>query len=124
MGQSRSRALIARQEHYAALIAGELHDEVLQLDAASADADPGALREVAQNAAHRLDDQASVLRSIIATLHPVALRQLGLTEAVRSLAGRVAAENGLLVEVVVEGEDGRGSTVSQRTTAQARSPTV
>jgi signal transduction histidine kinase len=111
VGRGRARALIARQEHYAALIAGELHDEVLQLlaltrrqlDAAGTVADPGALRAAARDAVHRLDEQASVLRSIIAMLHPVALRGLGLTESVRSLAGRVAAENGLLIEVRVQG---------------------
>jgi signal transduction histidine kinase len=112
LGQGRARALIGRQEHYAALIAGELHDEVLQLlaltrrqlDAARTEGDPEALRVVAEEAVGRLDEQALVLRSIIATLHPVALRRLGLTETVRSLAGRVAAENGLMVDVDVQGD--------------------
>ncbi|WP_371648217.1 MULTISPECIES: sensor histidine kinase [unclassified Streptomyces] len=113
LGQSRARALIARQEHYAALIAGELHDEVLQLlaltsrqlDVARASSDPHALKLAAQDAMHRLDDQATVLRSIIATLHPVTLRGLGLAPTVRALAGRVADENGLRVTVAIEGED-------------------
>ncbi|MFD7903668.1 sensor histidine kinase [Kitasatospora sp. NPDC059747] len=112
LGQGRARALIGRQEHYAGLIAGELHDEVLQLlaltrrqlDAALAEEDPQALRRSARTAVGRLDELAAVLRSIVATLHPVALRGLGLAETVRSLAARVAAENGLIVDVDVQGE--------------------
>ncbi|MEV6671377.1 sensor histidine kinase [Streptomyces sp. NPDC051162] len=109
-GQGRARALLGRQEHYAALIAGELHDEVLQLlaltrrqlDAALTEEDPDVLRVSARTAVGRLDELTSVLRSIVATLHPVALRGLGLAETVRSLAARVAAENGLIVDVDVD----------------------
>ncbi|MFJ8313773.1 MULTISPECIES: sensor histidine kinase [unclassified Streptomyces] len=112
LGQGRARALLGRQEHYAGLIAGELHDEVLQLlaltrrqlDAALTEEDPDVLRASVRKAMGRLDELASVLRSIVATLHPVALRGLGLAETVRSLAARVAAENGLIVDVNVQGD--------------------
>ncbi|MEU2872173.1 ATP-binding protein [Streptomyces olivoreticuli] len=111
-GQGRARALLGRQEHYAGLMAGELHDEVLQLlaltrrqlDAALTEEAPDVLRASARTAVGRLDELASVLRSIVATLHPVALRGLGLAETVRSLAARVAAENGLIVDVDIQGD--------------------
>lgn len=124
-GQGRARALIARQEHYAALMAGELHDEVLQLlaltrrqlGAAVVSEDPQALDRAARDAGDRLDEQAMILKGIIATLHPVTLRGLGLTSTVRSLAARVAAGNGLEVTVTVAEE--HAAVADEQTTLAA-----
>ncbi|WP_438486296.1 sensor histidine kinase [Streptomyces sp. S186] len=110
--RDKLQSLISGQEHYVALLAGELHDEVLQLlaltrrqlDAARAKEDPRAWREAVALAVGRLDEQESALRGVIAHLHPVALREMGLTATVRSLAARVAAENGLTVRVLVQGD--------------------
>ncbi|GAU66716.1 putative two-component histidine kinase [Streptomyces sp. NBRC 110611] len=110
--REKLQALIVGQEHYATLMAGELHDEVLQLlaltrrqlDAARAKEDPHAWYEAVDLAVRRLDEQEAVLRGVIASLHPVALRGTGLTATVRSLADRVAADSGLTVRVHVQGD--------------------
>ncbi|MFF4159921.1 sensor histidine kinase [Streptomyces sp. NPDC001678] len=112
LSRGRASAMVERQEHHAGLLAGELHDEVLQLlaltrrrlDAARASDDPGALRAAMEDASRTLDEQAGTLRRIIATVSPVAVQGLGLAESVTSLAGQVAAENGLVVAVEVQGD--------------------
>lgn len=76
--------------------------------------DPHALKSAAQDAMRQLDDQATALRSIIATLHPVTLRGLGLSPTIRALARRVADENGLRVTVGVKGEDEAASPGPKR----------
>ncbi|GAA0387131.1 sensor histidine kinase [Streptomyces luteireticuli] len=116
--QGSSWSLVERQEHHAGLIAGELHDEVLQflalarrrLDAARAETDPHRLRAAMEEASRTLDEQTAVLRGIIATVSPVALRGLSLAEMITSRAERVAAENGLIVDVDVRDERFHAST--------------
>ncbi|MFQ6196042.1 sensor histidine kinase [Streptomyces sp. NPDC000405] len=112
LSRGRASAMVERQEHHAGLLAGELHDEVLQLlaltrrrlDAARALDDPDALRAAMEDASRTLDEQAGTLRRIIATVSPAAVQGLGLAESVTSLAAQVAAENGLVVDVEVQGD--------------------
>ncbi len=112
LSRGSASAMVERQEHHAGLLAGELHDEVLQLlaltrrrlDAARALDDPDALRAAMEDASRTLDEQAGTLRRIIATVSPAAVQGLGLAESVTSLAGQVAAENGLVVDVDVQGD--------------------
>ncbi|WEB45162.1 histidine kinase [Streptomyces yunnanensis] len=112
LSRGRASAMVERQEHHAGLLAGELHDEVLQLlaltqrrlDAARALDDPGALRAAMEDASRTLDEQAGTLRRIIATVSPAAVQGMGLAESVTSLARQVADENGLVVDVDVQGD--------------------
>ncbi|MFF4408034.1 sensor histidine kinase [Streptomyces sp. NPDC001262] len=112
LSRGSASAMVERQEHHAGLLAGELHDEVLQLlaltrrrlDSARALDDPGALRAAMEDASRTLDEQAGTLRRIIATVSPAAVQGLGLAESVTFLAGQVAAENGLVVDVDVQGD--------------------
>ncbi|WP_367130859.1 MULTISPECIES: sensor histidine kinase [Streptomyces] len=112
LSRGRASAMVERQEHHAGLLAGELHDEVLQLlaltrrrlDAARALDDPGALRAAMEDASRTLDEQAGTLRRIIATVSPATVQGLGLAESVTFLAGQIAAENGLVVDVDVQGD--------------------
>ncbi|WP_344961624.1 sensor histidine kinase [Streptomyces thioluteus] len=117
--QGSSWSLVERQEHHAGLLAGELHDEVLQflalarrrLDAARMEGDPRRLRTAMEEASRTLDEQAGVLRGIIAYVSPVPLRDLSLAEMVTARAERVAAENGLTVDVDVRDDRFHASTV-------------
>lgn len=112
LSRGRASAMVERQEHHAGLLAGELHDEVLQLlaltrrrlDAARALDDPRALRAAMDDASRTLDEQAGTLRRIIAVVSPATVQGRGLAESVTSLAGQVAAENGLVVDVDVQGD--------------------
>ncbi|MCC3768344.1 sensor histidine kinase [Streptomyces sp. UNOC14_S4] len=63
-----------------------------------------------EEASHALDEHADALRGIIATVCPVALQGLGLDEMIRSLAERVAAENGLTVDVRIQDDRRHAST--------------
>ncbi|MCC3766677.1 sensor histidine kinase [Streptomyces sp. UNOC14_S4] len=112
LSRGRASAMVERQEHHAGLLAGELHDEVLQLlaltrrrlDAARALDDPRALRAAMDDASRTLDEQAGTLRRIIATVSPATVQGRGLAESVTSLAGQIAAENGLVVDMDVQGD--------------------
>ncbi|MCF3104826.1 hypothetical protein IPZ58_24995 [Streptomyces roseoverticillatus] len=112
LSQGSASATAERQEHHAGLLAGELHDEVLQLlaltrrrlDAAQALEDPRALRAAMEDASRTLDEQGRTLRRIIATVSPAAVRGRGLAESVTSLAEQVAAENGLALDLNVQGD--------------------
>lgn len=106
LAQTRARSVISSQEHHAARIAGEIHDEVLQALAllsrrlhTAAAREPGPSAPVLREAVTVLDEQATVLRGIVRTLHPVLLDHLGLLPAIRLLADQVAAGNGLVIEV-------------------------
>ncbi|MEV4503873.1 sensor histidine kinase [Streptomyces klenkii] len=112
LSRGSASATAERQEHHAGLLAGELHDEVLQLlaltrrrlDGAQALEDPRALRAAMEDASRTLDEQGRALRRIIATVSPAAVRGLGLAESVTSLAEQVAAENGLVVDFDIQGD--------------------
>ncbi|RLV10027.1 hypothetical protein CTZ27_01920 [Streptomyces griseocarneus] len=112
LSRGSASATVERQEHHAGLLAGELHDEVLQLlaltrrrlDAAQALEDPRALRAAMEDASRTLDEQGRTLRRIIAVVSPAAVRGVSLAESVTSLAEQVAAENGLVVCMDVRGD--------------------
>lgn len=107
--QTKARAVIRFQEFHAARIADELHDEVVQalaltsrrLDSAANQDDPGEMSRSLRDAVGVLNEQVSVLRSVISNLHPVASRHVGLAAGTRMLAGQVAAANGLVIDVEV-----------------------
>ncbi|MFI1796442.1 sensor histidine kinase [Streptomyces sp. NPDC020379] len=112
LSRGSARTTAERNEHHAGLLAGELHDEVLQLlaltrrrlDAAQALEDPRALRAAMEDASRTLDEQGRTLRRIIAAVSPAAVRGVGLAESVAALAEQVAAENGLVVDMDLQGD--------------------
>lgn len=95
--------------------ARELHDETLQglaglrvrlavAEARNTDAATGdALREVGE----ALTAEIGRLRTLIIELRPAALDELGLTPALESLAGSVAASSGLEIDLAVDPGDER-----------------
>jgi signal transduction histidine kinase len=86
--------------------ARDLHDETLQgLGAAklalsaALRAEPDAARRQIETTVGQLEREITALRGIIADLRPPALDELGLEPALRTLAERVSAANGLALEL-------------------------
>ncbi|HEX8084536.1 MAG TPA: GAF domain-containing sensor histidine kinase [Solirubrobacteraceae bacterium] len=90
--------------------ARELHDETLQglaalrvgLSAAAREPDAEALRAHVSAAVDQIAHEIENLRGIITDLRPAALDQLGLGAALETLADRLAATEGLDVQLAVE----------------------
>jgi signal transduction histidine kinase len=90
--------------------ARELHDETLQglaglrvgLSAAAREPDAEALRAHVLAAVDQIAHEIENLRGIITDLRPAALDQLGLGPALETLADRLAATDGLDVQLAVE----------------------
>jgi len=85
--------------------ARELHDETLQglgglrmlLASALRRADHEGLREAVRDSIEQAGHEIDALRALISDLRPAALDELGLAPAIESLAGRVAAAEGIAV---------------------------
>ncbi|WIY05553.1 ATP-binding protein [Amycolatopsis mongoliensis] len=132
LDQTKARSVLRFQNYHAARIADELHDEVLQalaltsrrLDSAVRRGDRECLVAASRAAVETLSDQATILRGIVSTLHPVTLRHVGLAEGTRELTRQVAAANGLVISVVaddatVNGLDPEIATVVYRVVQEA-----
>jgi signal transduction histidine kinase len=120
----RRRRSLAAAEAERHRWARELHDETLQalgglkvlLSGATRLDDPEAMRGAMREATHQLTGDIESLRALIAELRPPALDQLGLAPALKSLAQRTAAGNGVEVRAEVELPDDRRLTPELETT--------
>lgn len=106
MQQDRRRATVAAAERERGRWARELHDETLQglaglnmlLASALRRGGEQVLESAAREAVEQITVDVSNLRALIAELRPAALDELGLHEALESLAERTAATGGVEVE--------------------------
>jgi signal transduction histidine kinase len=117
VAEDRLRHSIAAAERERGRWARELHDETLQglgalrvvLASGLQRGSPEALRTAVDEAISQLASEIQNLRSLITELRPAALDELGVAVAVRGLAERAAATQGLTMEteLVIGTEDGR-----------------
>jgi two-component system, NarL family, sensor histidine kinase DevS len=107
--QRRLRESMAAAEQERRRWARELHDETLQglagfqvlLSSALRRGDPQQLEGAVRAAVEQIGTEIEKLRMLITELRPAALDELGLQPALESLAGRVAAVEGIEVETQV-----------------------
>jgi two-component system NarL family sensor kinase len=85
-------------------IADVLHDDVLQhlLFARQELAEAGAGNAAVERAAASVDAATTMLRRVVAGLHPITLAHAGLAAALESLAAEHEARNGLAIDVHVD----------------------
>ena len=110
VAEDRLRHSIASAEQERRRWARELHDETLQalgalqvlLSSALRRGDPEALRQSAREAVDYIGTEIESLRTLITELRPAALDEIGLAPAIESLGQRLAAVEGLEVDVEVE----------------------
>jgi signal transduction histidine kinase len=108
--RERLRESLAAAEGERRRWARELHDETLQalgglrlmLSSAARRGDPDRLASAVREGVGLLEDEIAGLRRLIADLRPAALDELGLVEALDGLRSRVAAQEGLEIEVEAE----------------------
>jgi signal transduction histidine kinase len=105
--RARLRESLAAAERERRRWARELHDETLQalgglrmmLSSAARRGDPERLASAVRNAVVLLESEIGGLRRLIADLRPAALDELGLVEAIDGLRTRIAAQEGLEIDV-------------------------
>jgi signal transduction histidine kinase len=105
--RERLRESLAAAERERRRWARELHDETLQalgglrlmLSSAARRGDPERLAGAVGDAVGLLESEIGGLRRLIADLRPAALDELGLVDALDGLRTRVAAQEGLEIEV-------------------------
>ncbi len=105
--RERLRESLASAERERRRWARELHDETLQalgglrmmLSSAARRGDPERLASAVGEAVGLLDSEIGGLRRLIADLRPAALDELGLVEAIDGLRTRVAAQEGIEIEI-------------------------
>ena len=110
VAEERLRHSIASAEQERRRWARELHDETLQglgglqvlLSSALRRGDPDALERSVREAIDYIGTEIESLRTLITELRPAALDEIGLAPAIDSLGQRLAAVEGLEVEVAVE----------------------
>jgi len=110
VAEDRLRHSIASAEQERRRWARELHDETLQalgglqvlLSSAVRRGDPEALEHSVREAIDYIGTEIESLRTLIAELRPAALDEIGLAPAIDSLGQRIAAVEGLEVDVDVE----------------------
>ncbi len=110
VAEDRLRHSIAAGEQERRRWARELHDETLQglgglqvlLSSALRRADPEGLEQSVREAIDYIGTEIDGLRTLITELRPAALDEIGLAPAIESLGQRLAAVEGLEVEVEVE----------------------
>jgi signal transduction histidine kinase len=110
VAEDRLRHSIAAGEAERRRWARELHDETLQalgglqvlLSSALRRGDPDALERSVREAIDYIGTEIDSLRTLITELRPAALDEIGLAPAIESLGQRLAAVEGLEVDVDVE----------------------
>jgi signal transduction histidine kinase len=110
VAEERLRHSIASAEQERRRWARELHDETLQglgglqvlLSSALRRNDPDALDAAVREAIDYIGTEIEGLRTLITELRPAALDEIGLAPAIDSLGKRLAAVEGLEVELVVD----------------------
>jgi len=110
VAEDRLRHSIASAEQERRRWARELHDETLQalgglqvlLSSAVRRGDPAALEQSVREAIDYIGTEIESLRTLIAELRPAALDEIGLAPAIDSLGERIAAVEGLEVDVDVQ----------------------
>ncbi|MET0768835.1 MAG: GAF domain-containing protein [Solirubrobacteraceae bacterium] len=110
VAEDRLRHSIAAGEQERRRWARELHDETLQglgglqvlLSSALRRADPEGLEQSVREAIDYIGTEIDGLRTLITELRPAALDEIGLAPAIESLGQRLAAVEGLEVEIEVE----------------------
>ena len=110
VAEDRLRHSIASAEQERRRWARELHDETLQalgalqvlLSSAVRRGDSDALQQSVREAIDYIGTEIESLRTLITELRPAALDEIGLAPAIESLGGRLAAVEGLEVNVEVE----------------------
>jgi signal transduction histidine kinase len=110
VAEDRLRHSIASAEQERRRWARELHDQTLQalgalqvlLSSALRRGDPEALQRSVREAVGYIGTEIESLRMLITELRPAALDEIGLVPAIESLGQRLAAVEGLEVEVEVE----------------------
>ncbi|MET0817014.1 MAG: GAF domain-containing protein [Solirubrobacteraceae bacterium] len=110
VAEDRLRHSIAAGEQERRRWARELHDETLQglgglqvlLSSALRRADPEGLEQSVREAIDYIGTEIDGLRTLITELRPAALDEIGLAPAIESLGRRLAAVEGLEVDVEVE----------------------
>jgi two-component system, NarL family, sensor histidine kinase DevS len=110
VAEERLRHSLAAAEQERGRWARELHDETLQalgglqvlLSSAVRRGTQEALEQSVREAIEHISTEIESLRTLIAELRPAALDEIGLAPAIESLGDRLAAVEGLDVEVEVE----------------------
>jgi two-component system, NarL family, sensor histidine kinase DevS len=110
VAEERLRHSLAAAEQERGRWARELHDETLQalgglqvlLSSAVRRGTQEALEQSVRDAIEHISTEIESLRTLIAELRPAALDEIGLAPAIESLGDRLAAVEGLDVEVEVE----------------------
>ena len=110
VAEERLRHSLAAAEQERRRWARELHDETLQalggrqvlLSSAARRGTPEALATSVREAIEHIATEIENLRTLIAELRPAALDEIGLAPAIESLAERLAAVEGLEVDVELE----------------------
>jgi signal transduction histidine kinase len=110
VAEERLRHSLAASEQERRRWARELHDETLQalgglrvlLSSALRRGTPEALEQSVREAIEHIATEIESLRTLITELRPAALDELGLAPAIESLGRRLAAVEGLEVEVDVD----------------------
>ncbi|MBB4662966.1 GAF domain-containing sensor histidine kinase [Conexibacter arvalis] len=120
--QQRLRDTLAAAEQERRRWARELHDETLQglgglqmlLSSALRRSEPEQVERAIRAAVGEIGTEIEKLRTLITELRPAALDELGLQPALESLADRVAAVEGVVVEtdVALEGAAGEAGRLS------------
>jgi signal transduction histidine kinase len=115
--EDRLRQSIEASEQERQRWARELHDETLQglgglrmLLSSAIQRGGGAVEQAAREAVEQVSDQIQSLRVLISELRPAALDELGLAPAIRGLAERTSATQGLPIDVEIDPEIGEGGT--------------
>jgi signal transduction histidine kinase len=110
VAEERLRHSLAAAEQERRRWARELHDETLQglgglqvlLSSALRRGVPEALEQAVREAVEQIGTEIQGLRSLITELRPAALDEIGLAPAIESLGERLAAVEGLEVEIDVD----------------------
>jgi signal transduction histidine kinase len=114
VAEERLRHSLAAAEQERRRWARELHDETLQglgglqvlLSSAMRRGDRGALEQAVRDAVEQIGVEIQGLRGLITELRPAALDEIGLAPAIQSLGERLAAVEGIEVDVTVDVDAG------------------